>query len=81
LAIVATDVGGNREALEGGRFGTMVPPRQPDVLATAIRATVDHIEFWKGRGAEAAMSVRAKYSAQNLAESFLAIYMSRQRNR
>jgi len=40
-AIVATAVGGIPEQLEGGRAGTLVPPRAPRALAAAIDALLD----------------------------------------
>ncbi len=36
LPAVATDVGGPHEILEGGRWGELVPPGDPDALARAI---------------------------------------------
>jgi glycosyltransferase involved in cell wall biosynthesis len=34
--MVATDVGGIPELLEGGKAGILVPPRRPDLLAEAL---------------------------------------------
>jgi len=36
LAVIATDVGGNAEAVEDGVSGVIVPPEDPDALAEAI---------------------------------------------
>ncbi len=36
LPVVATDVGGNREAVEEGISGFLVPPEDPDALSAAI---------------------------------------------
>lgn len=36
VPVVATDAGGTRELLDGGRFGRLVPPRRPGTLAMAI---------------------------------------------
>jgi glycosyltransferase involved in cell wall biosynthesis len=36
LSVVATDVGGNREIVEHGREGLLVPPGRPDELAAAL---------------------------------------------
>jgi glycosyltransferase involved in cell wall biosynthesis len=40
LAVVATDCGGPREILEGGRFGRLVPVGDPLALAEGIRAAL-----------------------------------------
>lgn len=43
-AIVATNVGGIPEALDGGRAGVLVPPQNPEALAAAILRILDHPE-------------------------------------
>lgn len=40
-AIVATAVGGVPEALDGGRAGLLVPPRQPERMAQALMGVLD----------------------------------------
>jgi glycosyltransferase involved in cell wall biosynthesis len=40
-AIVATDVGGNREMLSNGEAGVLVPPKNPAALADAIIGLLD----------------------------------------
>lgn len=77
LAIIATDVGGNREALEDGRFGSLVPARQPVALAEAIRIQIADISTGRERGIEAANFVHTVYSAQRLSDAYLALYTSR----
>jgi glycosyltransferase involved in cell wall biosynthesis len=47
-AIVATDVGGIPEALDYGRAGMLVPPRQPGALAKALTQLCRHPEQLKG---------------------------------
>jgi D-inositol-3-phosphate glycosyltransferase len=43
-AVVATDVGGLREAVEHGVDGLLVPPDDPGALATAIEDAATHLE-------------------------------------
>ncbi|MEZ5817845.1 MAG: glycosyltransferase [Hyphomicrobiaceae bacterium] len=74
LPIVATDVGGNREALNDGRFGLIVPPRDPTALACALRTVVSERNEWRDKATEAAQYVKDKYSVQRLAESYIALY-------
>lgn len=44
-AIVSTAVDGCREVLEDGSTGLLVPPRNPEALATALASVVDHAEL------------------------------------
>jgi glycosyltransferase involved in cell wall biosynthesis len=41
-AVVATDIMGTREAVQNGRTGLLVPPRNPHALAAAIRELVEN---------------------------------------
>jgi glycosyltransferase involved in cell wall biosynthesis len=43
--IVATDVGGVRDALDGGKAGILVPPRDVDALVDGMRRLVDDEEL------------------------------------
>jgi glycosyltransferase involved in cell wall biosynthesis len=74
LPIIATDVGGNREALEGGRYGLIVPPRDPLALAVALHTVVSEMDAYREKATEAARYVRDKFSIQQLTESYIAIY-------
>lgn len=42
VPVVATDAGGPPEILEHGRYGRLVPPRDPAAMATAIRETLNN---------------------------------------
>jgi glycosyltransferase involved in cell wall biosynthesis len=74
LPIVATDVGGNGEALEGGRFGALVPPRDPRALAGAIDAMLDAPERAAEAGRAAARAVRERYDPEAMVQAHLALY-------
>jgi glycosyltransferase involved in cell wall biosynthesis len=80
LAIVATDVGGNREALAGGRFGALVPACAPLALARAIDGLLDAQCGARGAGprlpgeAEAAQAARRTYDADRMVEAHMALY-------
>jgi glycosyltransferase involved in cell wall biosynthesis len=65
LPVVATDVGGTREAVDDGVTGLLVPPRDASALATAVRRLLDDPElgarfgsFARKRAAEAFSSER-----------------------
>jgi glycosyltransferase involved in cell wall biosynthesis len=51
-AIVATDVDGIAEALDGGRAGILIPPRDPDAIAKALAhllANEEERNYWRRR--------------------------------
>jgi glycosyltransferase involved in cell wall biosynthesis len=58
-AVVATDIMGMREAIEHGRTGMLVPPRDPHALAAAIG------ELVKNRDEASAMARRAREEIEN----------------
>jgi glycosyltransferase involved in cell wall biosynthesis len=74
LAVVATNVGGNPEALEDWGFGQLVPARDPAALARAIETAIRSIGETRELRREAGHLVRLKYSTLNMVESHLALY-------
>lgn len=75
LPIVATDVGGNRELLDDGQWGALVPPKNPELLGRAIEDMVvsvqgsadnksDHLRHY----------VQSKYSVNSLLRAHLDLY-------
>lgn len=67
--VVATDVGGNREAVVDGETGLLVPPRDPDALASAMLDILGRPD----RGAELGRAGRAR-----VLEKFQRSHMVRQ---
>jgi glycosyltransferase involved in cell wall biosynthesis len=74
LSVVATNVGGNAEALEDGRFGLLVPARDPAALARAIEMTIGSIAQTREQRREAGHVIRLKYSVRTMVESHLSLY-------
>lgn len=58
LPIVSTAVGGIPEALEDGRSGLLVPPRDPHALAEALKRLIDNPDFAKTLGTRARERVK-----------------------
>ena len=74
LATVASDVGGNAEALDGGHAGLLVPPQDPDALAGAIRRLIDAPDTRKSFGDAARMRVLENYTIARCADAYEDVY-------
>jgi glycosyltransferase involved in cell wall biosynthesis len=66
LPIVATNVDGNRQLIDDGSHGWLVPPKDPDVLATAIRLALNDRDEARRRGFAARQRVADKFSSKSL---------------
>jgi glycosyltransferase involved in cell wall biosynthesis len=62
IPVVATAVGGLPELISDGHSGRLVPPNDPDALATAIRATLDAPEEAASFATRARAALTASYS-------------------
>jgi glycosyltransferase involved in cell wall biosynthesis len=65
---VTTDVDGNRELVDDGVTGLLVPPRDPERLAAALEALVTDPERAKRMAAGARRLVEERYSFDRLVE-------------
>lgn len=65
-AVVATDVGGNPDAIREGRTGLLVPPSDPSRLAGAIARLHGEPELRTKLGSAARESAQAGYSADSV---------------
>jgi L-malate glycosyltransferase len=74
LPVVATDVGGLREALEPNRSGILVPPANAAMLAEAIEWLAKSDELRSRMGALARARVVEHYSIETMAARTLRIY-------
>jgi len=74
LGIVATDVGGNREALDEGACGLLVPAHDPVALATAVSRLLSDEDERAALGRRARDSVRARYTVSAMVNAHLALY-------
>jgi len=74
LPVVATAVGGNTELVHPGFTGILVPPMQPDMLASAIADYCRIPEMAIRHGARARSQVIARHSMPAMARDYLAVY-------
>lgn len=73
-AVVATDVGGIRDALDDGAAGTLVRPNDPGMLAEAIDELLADQERLTAGKIAAASNVE-RFSAKHLSEAMLSLYV------
>jgi sugar transferase (PEP-CTERM/EpsH1 system associated) len=76
LPVVATAVGGNSELVHPGFTGILVPPKSPDLMASAIADYCRIPEMGARHGARARSQVIAHHSLPAMARSYLAVYDS-----
>ncbi|MBW3596424.1 MAG: glycosyltransferase, partial [Planctomycetes bacterium] len=63
VPVLSTDCeSGPREILQGGKYGRLVPPRDPGRLADAIEDALLHHSTWRGIASEARRHVLQTYS-------------------
>jgi len=74
VPVVASDIGGTREAVEHELTGLLVPPRDADALAAAIRRTLAEPGATSARVAAARDRVTRDLSAPAIAARVTAIY-------
>ncbi len=74
LPAIATEVGGNAEALQNGAFGRLVPPHDPPALAAEIARMAQDLAMARQKGEAAARHVRRRYAAATMVEGYLALY-------
>ena len=74
VPVVATDVGGNREIVQDGRTGYLVPPEDPATFAARtielLRSSVLRDEF----GSNARVSVARSFDLSDVADRYGAVY-------
>ncbi len=76
LPVVASAVGGLLNLIEDGRTGRLVPPADPDSLAAALRALIEHPGQAAAMGAAARATVLQQYSFDRMIASFEDLYLS-----
>ena len=71
-AVVATDVGGVREALEG--CGMIIEPRQPQALADACLRLLGDKSLREGLARKAMIRARSKFTVEEMVGNYLKMY-------
>jgi glycosyltransferase involved in cell wall biosynthesis len=72
--VVATAVGGTDEAVVAGKSGLLVPPRDPEALANAVRQILSSAPLAQQLVAGGKARVRASFSAEAVARGVSGVY-------
>jgi glycosyltransferase involved in cell wall biosynthesis len=72
--VVATDVGGVRDAVRHGETGLLVPPADPEALAAAIVRLAEAPEYAASLAARARARVRETFSADRMVAAYARLY-------
>jgi glycosyltransferase involved in cell wall biosynthesis len=76
LPVVATDVGGNAEAVEDGITGLLVPPEDPDALSAAVLRLLSDPFQAKAMGAAGRSLVAEKFTTEAMMNQIAGAYRS-----
>ena len=74
LPVIATAVGGLPESMRAGKSGLLVPPRNPEALASAIEWLVEHPEECLQMGYAGRVFVEGKFDLEKLNNQLVDIY-------
>jgi glycogen(starch) synthase len=76
MAVVATTAGGTPEAIDDGETGLLVPPRDPDALAAALRRVADDDGLRLRLGERAAQVARQRFEFDDYVGRLAARYQA-----
>lgn len=74
LPIVATDIGGNKEALEGGECGLLYKAGNIKALAKNLETLINDTEVAENLSTNAKRIFRKKYKLESMASSYISLY-------
>jgi glycosyltransferase involved in cell wall biosynthesis len=74
LPVIATAVGGNPEVVTDGATGLLIPPRDAEALAGALKRLMDNPTWAKDLGNSARRHVETDYSLERLGRDINEIY-------
>jgi glycosyltransferase involved in cell wall biosynthesis len=73
-AIVSTDVGGVRDALEDGVSGLVVPPSDVPAMSTALQRMLDDVAFRHASGAAALQRAHDVFAVERVLPRLIEVY-------
>jgi glycosyltransferase involved in cell wall biosynthesis len=76
VAVLATRVGGNAELVKTEKTGILLPPEDPEVMATVLLSYVTNPRQAKDQGRAGREQVEKEFSVKVMVEKYLAVYDS-----
>jgi glycosyltransferase involved in cell wall biosynthesis len=74
LPVVATDVGGTREAVVEGETGFLVPPGDPNAIADRVMRLLASPAMARSMGEKGLARARERFSVQAMVSRYQALY-------
>ena len=75
LPVVASDIGGTHETMDAGKTGLLVPPRDVNALAQALRTLVSDNEKRKTMGQAARAWIEKSFTLENMIQKVTQTYL------
>jgi glycosyltransferase involved in cell wall biosynthesis len=72
--VVVTDIGGNKELVESGQNGLLIPIRSPEALTEAVLRYLRQPDFAREMGHQAAETVRTRFGLERFVQEYQDIY-------
>ena len=76
VPVIATDVGGNKDAVRNGETGLLVPAHSPSKLALAIQTMADNPDMRRKMALAAQLDVARRFSFERCVNEYEALYRS-----
>jgi len=76
LPVVATAVGGNPELVAAGETGELVPPSNPQALASALAGYLDDPDKRHRQSTSARQRAETRFSMEAMVQGYLTVYQS-----
>jgi glycosyltransferase involved in cell wall biosynthesis len=76
VAVVASDIPGNRMLVQPGETGLLFPPEDPRALERAIASVIEHRELSDRLVCRARALIEREFSSQRMAEQYTDLYQT-----
>ena len=74
--VVVTDIGGNREIVDHGKTGLVIPPKDPQAFSKAILTCLKQPDWTRQLGERARQKVLTQFSVERMVQDYQVLYES-----